>query len=175
MIYKLLVRLNDGICAVLKPAVMVFLFCLTILVVAGVVARSTGTSLAWTEGLIIYFFSWLTYIGAALVLRNRGHISVTVLLDRVPVTVRRILTVLGQLAILAFAITVITISSRMVLMFHRNDMRDMRIEWLRMAYVFLQVPVANCLFALFILEQILGQFFAPPAEEDKIGDYTAKG
>jgi TRAP-type C4-dicarboxylate transport system permease small subunit len=160
---------------------MFFLGALSLLVFAGVVARVTENSIAWTEGLIIYFFSWLTYIAAAVVLRDKGHIGVTFVIDKIKSqTAKKVLTLVRQLVILVMAIAVVVISSQMIQTFFLNDLRDHNIVWLKMAYVFLQVPISNGLFALFILEQMLEVLFVTPKAEAAggeydVGDVTAKG
>jgi TRAP-type C4-dicarboxylate transport system permease small subunit len=169
---KVLTRINDKIYIVCKGLMMFFLALLTLFVFADVVVRFIGKSLAWTEGIIIYLFSWLTYIGAALVLRDHGHIGVSAVLTRVPPLVRRWMTIAGQLAILICAIVVVRLSGRMVALFLTNDQRDHSLLWLRMGWVFLQVPLSYGIFVLFELEQILQPFFAPKvvAEKEKAAE-----
>jgi hypothetical protein len=77
------------------------------------------------------------------------------------------------------AVVVVILSSQMVALFYRNDVRESTIVWLKMAYVFLQVPISNALFILFVGEQILAQFFELPKKgvqgDYDVGDVTAKG
>jgi TRAP-type transport system small permease protein len=43
-----------------------------------------GRAPAWTEELARYLMVWLTFLGAAAVLRSGGHLTVTALTDRLP-------------------------------------------------------------------------------------------
>jgi TRAP-type C4-dicarboxylate transport system permease small subunit len=56
----------------------------------------------WSEELAKYLFIWLGLFGSALVFGERGHIAVDFAVRRLPETVRIVVTVFVQLAILAF-------------------------------------------------------------------------
>ena len=57
-------------------------------------------SLTWTEELARYLFVWITFVGAALAIRDRSHIRVALLVDRLPRKLRRWLDV-AQLVLVA--------------------------------------------------------------------------
>ena len=75
--YSKLVSFNDGLYKVYKVIMMILLAVMSVWVFAAVILRETGTSAPWIEEFTIYAFSWLTYFGAACVLRDDGHLSVT--------------------------------------------------------------------------------------------------
>ena len=57
----------------------------------------------WSEELAKYVFVWLSLFGAALVFGERGHIVVDIAITRAPAAAQRVVGMLMQLAILAFA------------------------------------------------------------------------
>jgi TRAP-type C4-dicarboxylate transport system permease small subunit len=59
-------------------------------------------SLPWSEELARYLMVWIGMMGASLALQEGRHIEVTLLLDRVPRSVRKILTGIALLAVLTF-------------------------------------------------------------------------
>jgi TRAP-type transport system small permease protein len=59
-------------------------------------------SLAWTEEIARYALIWITFIGAAVVVRKNSHIAVEVLLHFLPAGSARILLALVDLAKLLF-------------------------------------------------------------------------
>lgn len=61
----------------------------------------------WSEEFAKYLFVWVSLIAAALVFGERGHIAVTFVVDKFPRSVRKIIAVLIQLTILAFALFVL--------------------------------------------------------------------
>ena len=58
-------------------------------------------SLTWTEELARYLFVWITFVGAALAIRDGTHIRVALVVDRLPARVRRWLDV-AQLVLVVF-------------------------------------------------------------------------
>lgn len=55
---------------------------------------------AWSEELARFLMVWITMLGAAAVMRDRGHIAVTALPDVLPPTARRVLGVVSDLVVL---------------------------------------------------------------------------
>lgn len=90
-------------------------------------------SLAWTEEIARYGLMWVTFVGAAIVVRKNAHIAVEVLLHFVPKPVARAMLVLIDLVKLTFlgllAWFGITITERM-------DMQRMTIIELPMSIVY---------------------------------------
>ena len=89
--------------------VIAALFAATIVVVtAQVVWRyAFNNSLVWTEELSRYLFVWMTFVGAALAVKESSHIRVSLLVDCLPARVRRWLAIgclLLTAAFLAFLI-----------------------------------------------------------------------
>jgi TRAP-type C4-dicarboxylate transport system permease small subunit len=134
--------------------------------------------MTWAETLINYNFSWLTYIGAAVVYRDKGHIGITFFLDRLPPVGRKVLVALSNVIIILFGVCVCYYSSKMVARFSQIDARDLNIHFLKMCWVFTQVPIASVLYALFGVEQVLGVFFEKPKAqvdgEYDVGDVSAR-
>jgi len=75
------------------------LFAATIVVITAQVLwrYAFGSPLVWTEELARYLFMWITFLGAALAVRDGTHIRVTLLVDRLPAGVRRAMTVVQLL------------------------------------------------------------------------------
>lgn len=75
--YNGLVKFNTGITKVYNVIMMILLGLMSIWTLFEVIFREAGVSVPWLEEFTIYAFSWLTYFGAANVLRNDGHLTVT--------------------------------------------------------------------------------------------------
>ena len=72
-----------------------------------VVARYIfGTSLTWAGELTMYLFLWSAFFGAAYCFKEDAHISVTILLDRVPPKVAKIFMLLSHSVSLIFLLAV---------------------------------------------------------------------
>ncbi|GAA3725339.1 TRAP-type C4-dicarboxylate transport system permease small subunit [Spinactinospora alkalitolerans] len=61
----------------------------------------------WSEELSRYVFVWLGLFGAALVFSERGHIAVDFIVRKLAEGVQRVIAVVVQLAITAFAVVVL--------------------------------------------------------------------
>src|SRR5512141_3015004 len=54
---------------------------------------------SWSEELARYLFVWITFLGAAVVIRKRRHVDVTVLTDRLPPGAAKVAYRLADLAL----------------------------------------------------------------------------
>lgn len=64
------------------------------IVMLEIVSRAlANASFLWSEELSRYVLIWITYFGAAAVTRDKGHIRVEILIDRLDPTARRIVEV----------------------------------------------------------------------------------
>jgi TRAP-type C4-dicarboxylate transport system permease small subunit len=88
--------------------ILVAMFVITM---ASVVFRVVlGVSASWTEELAQYSLIFLAFVGAASVMRDDGHIAITVVLDRMGRRARRAVLVVNRLLMLPF-LAVLTIGA----------------------------------------------------------------
>ncbi|MCL3859778.1 TRAP transporter small permease [Actinotalea sp. K2] len=87
-------------------AICVVLFALLVLtVVWQVFSRQViNNPSTWSEEAARYIFVWLGFFAAALVFSERGHIAVDFVVRKLPALVQRIIAVLVQVLIIAFAV-----------------------------------------------------------------------
>jgi TRAP-type C4-dicarboxylate transport system permease small subunit len=62
-----------------------------------------GTSLDWIEEVSRILLIWLTYIGAAVALKRKGHIAVDTLLGLFPDSIRHVVDIATWILIVAFS------------------------------------------------------------------------
>ncbi|TNH03435.1 TRAP transporter small permease [Testudinibacter sp. TR-2022] len=80
---------------ILETVVVLLLSAMAIMVFTNVVLRySFHTSITVAEELSRYAFVWVTFLGAVLVFKENGHVSVSVLIDKLSPFKRKLLTVL---------------------------------------------------------------------------------
>ncbi|KAE9526345.1 MULTISPECIES: TRAP transporter small permease [Testudinibacter] len=80
---------------ILETIVVLLLSAMAIMVFTNVVLRySFHTSITVAEELSRYAFVWVTFLGAVLVFKENGHVSVSVLIDKLSPFKRKLLTVL---------------------------------------------------------------------------------
>ena len=105
---KVLRVLNERIEEVFLVILMVVA---VILVSAQIITRFvTKTPLPWSEELARYIFLWLTWVGAAFATKERKHITIDVVTERLPQLGKRFCLVLSTLVWIGFLIFLIGIS-----------------------------------------------------------------
>jgi TRAP-type C4-dicarboxylate transport system permease small subunit len=83
----------------LVGALMVVLF---VEVTVGVLFRMTGHSLIWYDELASVLLAWLTFYGSALASVRRAHIGCPELVERAPWPLRRAVSIVAQVLVIAF-------------------------------------------------------------------------
>lgn len=114
-------------------------------VVAGVFFRAIGQPLAFSDELAQYLLVWTGFIGWIIATRNRRHIRITVILDRLPRGARIAMEIAIQLAVGGFAIALLWYCPNLI-------MRNLDIEWvsLPISAALLYIPVPFAAFALLV-------------------------
>lgn len=62
----------------------------------------------WSEELVAYLFAWSTLFGASLVVSEKGHMNIPVLVEKREPKTQKVLKIFGELMILLFSLTVLT-------------------------------------------------------------------
>ena len=58
---------------------------------------------SWSEELVSYLFAWMTLLGASLVVGERGHMNIPILVERTSPEVRKGLAIFGEVVAAVFA------------------------------------------------------------------------
>ena len=80
----------DKLCSVL---IVVMLGLMVIITGAQIICRIWFTALSWSDEVTRYLLIWSTFLGASVVYRHSGHISVTIVQDAVPPRLSKVLRV----------------------------------------------------------------------------------
>lgn len=95
-------RLADGVARVLNLTIATMLFVMCAVTVWQVFARYVlNDASSWSEEVARIIMTYMALLGSAVVIRTGGHVTVTVVLDRVGPRTLRWLLVLRDLAMLA--------------------------------------------------------------------------
>lgn len=62
-----------------------------------------GNPSSWSEELVSYLFAWMALLGASLVVGDRGHMNIPILVEKVSPTLRKILCVFAEIIAALFA------------------------------------------------------------------------
>lgn len=149
---KIFVLLDKAIAAIVRWIIIVMMAMMTILVFLQVLFRYLfDTPLGWSEEVARFAFVWLSFLGAASLVRSDGHIRVSLLVDALPTAgwiVARVIQYAGALLC--------------VVIFLIGGLGLTRAEWsqlapatqLQMGYVYLVIPTAATLMLVWIFAAI---------------------
>jgi len=73
-----------------------------VVVIIEVVTRTAGSTFIWTEELSRWLLVWMTFIGASVVLREKGHIRVEYFISICPKKLGKVINVIGEIGVLVF-------------------------------------------------------------------------
>lgn len=158
-----LVRAHDVLAGLIESLTVVLAAVLVVVVTGSVVARyALQIGLLWAEEVSRLAFVWVVFLGSYLALRRRAHLSITVLVDRLPTRARQAVRVVGTLLVLVFIGVIVGYGTLLVLQTWQFG-RVTAMLGISAAWGYLAVPVAGVL--MFI--EVVRQFFEPepPAAE----------
>jgi TRAP-type C4-dicarboxylate transport system permease small subunit len=90
-------RLIGYMCRVLELAIAVLLATMVVLVFGNVVARyGFNSGITLSEELSRWMFIWLTFLGAVIALKERGHLGMDMVVSKLPKAGKKICLVTGQ-------------------------------------------------------------------------------
>ncbi|MBQ4265204.1 MAG: TRAP transporter small permease [Clostridia bacterium] len=83
VIKKILTPVSDVLDKLCSAAIVIMLGAMVIITGAQIICRTWFTALSWSDEVTRYLLIWSTFLGATVVYRHNGHISVTLLRDAV--------------------------------------------------------------------------------------------
>ncbi|WP_454757569.1 TRAP transporter small permease [Cupriavidus campinensis] len=94
-------RLIDGICRVLEAGIALLLAVMVVLVFGNVVLRyGFNSGITVSEEVSRWMFIWLTFLGAVIALKERGHLGVDMLVGKLPAWGKKVCLVVSQVLML---------------------------------------------------------------------------
>jgi TRAP-type transport system small permease protein len=112
---RLAARLNRG----LENLVIVLFGILCLVVFGEVVSRYLlGQPHIGSEELIIYLFTWISFLGAALALRSDRHVAISYFVSLLPGRAQRVIALVGDVVVLAFLCLLAVLGIRFARMNH---------------------------------------------------------
>jgi TRAP-type C4-dicarboxylate transport system permease small subunit len=127
---------------------------MSLIVPVGVVLRyGFGFGAQWPEPIAILLMMVFTFIGAAAAYRAGGHIAVTMLIDRLPASVQRILDRVVDALMLAICGFVGVYGTRLCVETLGQSVAEL--PWLPVGVTYAAIPLGAMATALFVVERIV--------------------
>ena len=93
LIKKILTPVSDVLDKICSVAIVIMLGLMVVITGTQIVCRTWFTALSWSDEVTRYLLIWSTFLGATVVYRHNGHISVNLLREAVPPKASRVLRV----------------------------------------------------------------------------------
>lgn len=106
------------------------------------------SALAWTEELNRLAMVWLSCTGAAIATRERAHVQIDVLYERVSETSQKLFRALGHLVVISFSLFMVVYGSILVAGQFANRVGALDLP---LAVFFIPLPVSGALFLFHVI------------------------
>ena len=166
---RLLDRILDGITAVVK-ATMIFLTCAIFFITTITVFTRYILNYvpSWSEEVPRYLLVWITYLGAALAVKYKEHISLDVFFNMMPLRARQVGHIFLNVLIAIVGTIMVVYGIALVSQFKDDLMESIPVTnfWL-----YLVMPISGTLMILYIIQDTwksilgLGKEEAPSSSE----------
>lgn len=114
-------------------------------------------SVPWTEEFARYLLILITFVGGALAIRDKQHIAVTAIIDKLPKKAPYYLNKFFNISIILFLITVFRGSIIMVKLTWETPVGS--IGWLSTGKIYLILPVSITMMIIYLLNQLINEKF----------------
>ena len=154
---SILKKVNDLLGRLLNLTIVLAMTGMVAFVFAQVIWRYVlRQPLSWSEELSRYLFSFITLFGSAVLFREAKHINMSMAADMVPSPFgKRLIRLFADICSLAFLGVVVWHGFPMAVMILEFEVVSPSMEWLKMGWVFMMVPVSCVLSAVMLVEVIL--------------------
>lgn len=156
-----------AMCRLLEAALILAVAVLVLDVLWGVFTRYALSEQAkWSEELARFLLIWISLLGGAVAFGEKAHLGVDYFVGKFDPAARKLTTILGQLIVLFFAITIFIIGgSRVVADALHMEQMTPALGW-KMGHVYLALPVAGVFMILFTIEQLLETILTRPSQQE---------
>ena len=146
-IKKLLTPVSNLLDTVCSAAIVFMLGAMVVITGAQIICRTWFTALSWSDEVTRYLLIWSTFLGATVVYRHNGHISVTLLQDAVSPKLAKALRVLVH--VICFVLFAV--------LFHYSSLYCMKLKKtatampIKMKYIYSCIPVSMAIMMIHAL------------------------
>ena len=127
-----------------------------------------NNALPWVEELARYLFVWQMWLGVSYAARNRTHLRITMLTDRFPPRLHKVVELLVLLLWIGFSVFIAFKGVEMMKSIIRYHQVSAALQ-LPMQYAYMAVPVGAGLMALRLIEVVIKDYFSGRKRPEETG------
>lgn len=146
-------RLSASVDVLARWFVVLAVVVMTVAVAFDIVLRAFGYALYWADELSRYLFVWITFVGAGVALKKAELTNVTIVIDRLPSLLRRILSVVVRIAAMVFLVVIAIYGFKLGLAQKTQVSPNLQLP---MIWPYLAVPVGSVV----MIFHLIAAFFA---------------
>ena len=135
---KILDPVSDALDKVCSVLIVIMLGLMVVITTAQIICRTWFTALSWSDEVTRYLLIWSTFLGASVVYRHSGHISVTILQEKVPAGVGKAMRIAVHAICLALFAVMLYYSARYCGKLNKTATALP----IKMKYIYLCIPVS---------------------------------
>lgn len=126
-----------------------------------------GNPSSWSEELVSYLFAWMALLGASLVVGERGHMNIPLLVEKVGPSARKILCIFSELVAAVFAAVILVYGGVQITNLAMGQMTSSLGVAIGVFYVVLPLSgVLNIIYSIINIVEILnGSIDLEPKQE----------
>jgi TRAP-type C4-dicarboxylate transport system permease small subunit len=153
---KFIVKMDS----ILKYIIVALALGMTFVICAQIVTRYVFSyPLSWSEELARYLMIWLTFLGAAVAVGKKSHVIIDFVIRFLPEKYRIYNDVLVNLVIAIYLVMLIYSGWQIMPIVVNNITPALQISY---AYVYAAIPVSGLITILYLVNNIIGDFFRQP-------------
>jgi TRAP-type C4-dicarboxylate transport system permease small subunit len=108
--------------------------------------------IGWSEELLTYSFTWVSFIGASMAIYTKSHFSVDLLVRKLPLSFLKPLHIFTWVLLCGFSIFILVLGWKLTLL---NSIQRMNVLPISMTWAYLALPVFGLFTFLHSLEKLL--------------------
>ncbi|MGN0773533.1 MAG: TRAP transporter small permease [Candidatus Ventricola sp.] len=135
---KVLTPVSDALDRICSVLIVVMLGVMVVVTGAQIVCRTWFTALSWSDEVTRYLLIWSTFLGASVVYRHSGHISITFVQDLVPPRMGKVMRVLVHAVCFVLFTVLLYYSSRYCMKLNKTATAMP----IKMKYIYLCIPIS---------------------------------
>lgn len=113
-----------------------------------------GNPSSWSEELVSYLFAWMALLGSSIVVGERGHMNIPVLVDRMGPGVRKVLNIFAEIVACVFAAIILVYGGMQITSLAMGQMTSSLGVAIGVFYVVL--PLSGVLNVIYTILNIIG-------------------
>lgn len=108
---------------------------------------------SWSEELVSYLFAWMSLFGATLIVGERGHMNIPILVERFSRNVQKVLAIFGEIIALIFGIVILVFGGVQITSLAMGQMTSSL--GIAVGVFYIVMPISGVLMAIYAVVNVI--------------------